>query len=135
MPQPSSTTGKTILVADDEASMRKVLSLRLGSCGYKIILVADGCEAVQLAKERRPDLVLLDVMMPRLDGFETCRTLKAAQETRDIPVLLITAKDSESLSADVRASGADGYVRKPYDYQELLDSIRDVLEKSHPKST
>jgi CheY-like chemotaxis protein len=116
--------GKCILIADDEESMRKVLAQRLAFWGYTVISAKDGQEAVELAKTRRPDLILLDIMMPVLDGLEACRQLKTTPETQRIPVVFVTAKASKDVPVRARQVGADGLLQKPYDFDELSQVIQ-----------
>ena len=85
---------RQILVVDDERSVRNILDFSLDAEGYRVIQAEDGEEALKLAGENPPDLIIMDVMMPRLDGFETCRKLKADSRTRDIPVVLLTARST-----------------------------------------
>ena len=122
-----SATGKTILFADDEPSVRKVLGRRLGLWGYQVVIASDGTEALRIAEARPPDLVLLDVMMPGLDGMEVCRRLKAMPQTARIPVILITAKDIQILEPELHAIGAFAFLAKPYSATMLLRTIQRAL--------
>jgi len=121
--------GPLILLADDEKSMRMVMERRLQSWGYRVVTASDGQQAVELAQTRQPNLVLLDVMMPKLDGFSACRTLKADEATRRIPIALITAKDSRNLPEEANAAGADGFLQKPYDFEELQTMLRALTSR------
>ena len=118
---------RRLLLADDEPSMRKVLELRLNFWGYAVRCANDGAEAVQLAAAEIPDLILLDVMMPGMDGLQACRHLKADPKTCEIPVVLVTAKDTRGLAEQVQASGADAFLQKPYDYTVLQRLIQRLL--------
>lgn len=117
---------KTVLVADDEDSMRKILEKRLAASGYAVLTAQDGAIALQLAKERKPDVILLDVMMPGIEGLEACRRLKAAPETAKIPVVIVSAKESKGFRQEVMAAGADALVQKPYEFRELVKLIGDL---------
>ena len=127
MERPQPAPAKTVLVADDEEGMRRVLERRILSWGYAVVTAADGLEVLRVAKERRPDLILLDVMMPNLNGLEACRQLKADNETRQIPIILVTAKAGQLSGEQIEAAGVFASVPKPYDVAELLALIQKVL--------
>lgn len=117
----------TILVADDEEDLRELVAYRLTRSGYQVIAARDGEEALRLAGERAPDLMVLDVMMPRLDGYELTRRVRAEDSLRAIPVILLTARSQE---ADVDRGfevGADDYLKKPFNPDELVARVRAVL--------
>jgi DNA-binding response OmpR family regulator len=117
----------TILVADDEDDVRELIAYRLTRSGYKVIGAGDGLEALELATERTPDLMVLDVMMPKLDGYELTRRVRAEQSLRAIPVILLTAR---SQATDVDRGfevGADDYLKKPFNPDELVARVRAVL--------
>ena len=117
---------KTILVVDDEPRNRKLVRGLLTAEGYQVVEAPDGQVALEMAQSG-PDLILLDIMMPVLDGLETCRRLKEDQETRDIPVLFLSAlPESETKVAGFRLGGLD-YIGKPFDREELLARIRTHL--------
>lgn len=116
--------GKTVLLVDDEQSMLKVLERRILSWGHRALLADSGLEALRMAKEQRPDLILLDVMMPEMDGLEVCRRLKASKDTARIPVILVTVKATQLSPAERAASGALRIIGKPYEPEELEDAVR-----------
>jgi DNA-binding response OmpR family regulator len=117
----------TILVADDEDDLRELVAYRLTRPGYEVVAAVDGQEAFQLARERPPDLMVLDVMMPRLDGYELTRRLRAEEALRSIPVILLTARSQESDVSRGFEVGADDYLKKPFSPDELLARVRAVL--------
>jgi len=121
------SAGKLILVADDDADVRELVVFRLVHAGYEVITAADGEEAVELALERRPDLCLLDVMMPKLDGFEVTRRVRASAEIPETPILLLTASVHESAVEQGIEAGADDHIAKPFSSQELLDRCAAAL--------
>ena len=123
----TATTGKTILLVDDEETMRKILQRRLNAWGYAVLTAADGLEGIELANQHHPDLILLDAMMPRLNGLETCRRLKAQADTRDIPIILVTANVSELLRQQVLEAGAMACLHKPFGTEALLELIQQAL--------
>ena len=114
------TDRRTILVADDNPQMRLLLEMTLRKGQYEVLVTADGGQALQIARERHPDLVLLDAEMPVVHGFEVCRQLKDDPRTRDIQVIMITAKAQEEDRDRGLASGADEYIAKPFSPKELL---------------
>jgi DNA-binding response OmpR family regulator len=116
-----------ILVADDEPDVRELVVYRLGRSGYEIVEAADGAEAVRLARERQIDLAVLDVMMPRLDGYDVTRQLRADPGTESIPVILLTSRAQESDVSRGFEAGADDYIKKPFNPDELVARVRAVL--------
>ena len=118
---------KTILLVDDEQSMLKVLERRLVSWGFDVLLADNGKDALRFAAERTPDLILLDVMMPELDGLEVCRRLKAARATSGIPIILVTVKATQLTAEEIKASRAFRVIDKPYQSEELEEAVRAAL--------
>jgi diguanylate cyclase (GGDEF)-like protein len=119
-----------ILIADDERDIRVVLRTRLELEGFTVLEAADGGEAVTMAREHVPDLIVLDVMMPELDGVEVCNRLRASFTTRHIPVIMVTARaDREDKLAGL-VEGANDYITKPFEMNELLQRVRNTLEWS-----
>lgn len=118
-----------ILVVEDEADLRQVLSYNLRDAGHDVVLAAEGRKALALAAEQPPDLVLLDLMLPDLSGLEVCRTLKSSERTRDIPVVMLTARGEEIDRVVGFELGADDYVVKPFSVRELLLRLRAVLRR------
>ena len=112
---------KTILVVDDEKMIRNLLNINLTKEGYNVIEAVDGLEAVELATEKKPDLILLDVMIPKLDGLSVCKRIK---NTMNVPILMVTAKDSEVDKILGLELGADDYVTKPFSIRELIARIK-----------
>jgi DNA-binding response OmpR family regulator len=117
----------TILVADDEEDLRELVAYRLSRSGYNVIGAEDGQEALELAAERTPDLMVLDVMMPKLDGYELTRRVRAEAALRSIPVILLTARSQESDIDRGFEVGADDYLKKPFNPDELVARVRAVL--------
>jgi DNA-binding response OmpR family regulator len=117
----------TILVADDEEDLRELVAYRLTRSGYEVVAAVDGQEALELAREQRPDLMVLDVMMPRLDGYELTRRVRAEDSLRSVPVILLTARSQESDVSRGFEVGADDYLRKPFSPDELVARVRAVL--------
>ena len=116
-----------VLVADDDADILALVSFRLQRAGYDVVQAGDGEEALRIARERRPDLAVLDVMMPRLTGDEVTRQLRASEETSRIPVILLTARVQEADVARGFEAGADDYIKKPFSPQELRARVQAIL--------
>jgi two-component system OmpR family response regulator len=117
-----------LLVVDDEATIRELLAGSLRFAGYEVVTAASGTEAVRAAAGARPDLILLDVMMPDGDGFEAVRRLR--DNNQDVPVIFLTARDGVSDRVNGFALGADDYVTKPFSLDEVLARIRAVLKRT-----
>lgn len=117
----------TILIAEDHLDSREALGALLEAFGFRVIAAVNGAEAVDLARNRRPDLILMDIMMPELDGFEATRRLRGFDETRDIPIITLTAMDgARSLALD---AGANDFLTKPINSGVLLKKVRSWLNE------
>jgi DNA-binding response OmpR family regulator len=125
----SSTEGDrpVVLVADDDDDIRDLVAFRLDRAGYEVLRAGDGQQALDLAKEHIPDLAVLDVMMPKLTGYDVTRELRADAATSRIPVILLTARVQEADVARGFEAGADDYVKKPFSPQELKARVQAVL--------
>ena len=121
------TKAARVLVADADENLLAIVSYRLERSGYVVIAANDGEEAVRLALAERPDLAVLDVMMPKLDGYEVTRRLRQHEQTRRMPVILLTARAQEADVARGFEAGADDYVRKPFSPQELRARVQAIL--------
>ena len=117
-----------ILVVDDENYILHILDFSLGAEGYEVITAEDGEEAVRKAKEERPDLVVLDVMMPKMDGFEACRTIKRDPELGTTPVILLSAKARDVDQKQGYEAGADDYITKPFSPGRLVERVHGLLK-------
>jgi DNA-binding response OmpR family regulator len=118
-----------ILVADDDADVRELVVFRLTRAGYEVITAGDGEEALRLALERRPDVCVIDVMMPKLDGYELTERLRASEELAGGAIMLLTASVEEASVDRGFAAGADDYIKKPFSPAELVERISTVLER------
>lgn len=116
-----------ILVVDDEIYIVHILDFSLGMEGYEVVTALDGEEALRKVQECKPDLVVLDIMMPKMDGYETCRTLKAGEDTKHIPVILLSAKGRNVDMQTGYDVGADDYITKPFSPRKLVDRINAML--------
>ena len=124
--------GRTVLIVDDTATVRMFTKLILQREGYQLDEAKDGLEALAAIERRHPDLVLLDVVMPNLDGIECCRRLKASAETATIPVIIVTTRGREEQVQQAFEAGCDGFLTKPISKAELLQKIQSLLEPSAP---
>ena len=116
-----------ILVVDDEIYIVHILDFSLGMEGYEVITALDGEQALEKARAEKPDLIVLDIMMPKLDGYETCKLLQAEVGTKDIPVILLSAKGrnvDQKIGFEV---GADDYITKPFSPRKLVERINAIL--------
>jgi DNA-binding response OmpR family regulator len=119
-------TQQTVLVVDDEAAIAEAVRARLTSEGFRVFVAADGPQALELAANERPDLVVLDLMLPGMDGLEVCRRL---QRDRWVPVLMLTAKTEEADKVAGFAVGADDYLTKPFSLRELAVRVKAILRR------
>jgi two-component system alkaline phosphatase synthesis response regulator PhoP len=113
---------KKILIADDEPNVCSLVSSMLGK-DYTVLKASNGEEAINVARSQKPHLILMDIMMPKVDGYTACSTIKTDQSTKMIPVIMITGVDHELNKKLANEIGADGYVTKPFTLQDLLDTI------------
>lgn len=120
-----------ILAVDDDDSIRELLALQLTRHGYEVLTAADGAEA--LAKAPQAEFILLDLMLPKIDGYEVCRRLKSDERTKEIPIIMLTAKAEEIDTVLGLELGADDYLAKPFSMRELLARIKAVKRRALPK--
>lgn len=118
-----------ILIAEDERDIRELISFTLQYAGYGVITVNDGEEAVKEAKKELPDLILMDVRMPRMTGYEACEILKNIETTGNIPVVFLSAKGQETEVQAGLEAGADEYIIKPFSPDELTERVKSILAK------
>ena len=116
-----------LLVADDDEDILTLVQLRLSRSGYEVIVARDGEAALRLARERHPDLVVLDWMMPKASGLEVLRAIRGSSDTAEIPVVLLTARASEADIQEGLDAGADDYIAKPFSPQELAARVQSIL--------
>ena len=116
-----------ILVVDDEIYIVHILDFSLGMEGYEVLTALDGEQALEKARAEKPDLIVLDIMMPKLDGYETCQRLKADPEVKDVPVILLSAKGRNVDQKVGFEVGADDYITKPFSPRKLVERINAIL--------
>jgi two-component system cell cycle response regulator DivK len=118
---------KRILVVEDTEDNRQIMRDLLSSAGYDLVEAQDGAEGVAMAKSERPDLILMDIQLPVLDGYEATRRIKADPSLSHIPVIAVTSYALSGDEAKTRAAGCDGYVAKPFSPRQLLQKVREYL--------
>jgi DNA-binding response OmpR family regulator len=123
-----SSREKTILTVDDERDITEMLELMLTGEGYRVLVASGGAEAIGILRSEKPDLVLLDIMMPDVDGHQVCESIRANPELNDMPVLMLTAKNDVAQIAQAVDEGADGFLVKPFDVEHFLKIIKIRLE-------
>lgn len=123
------SAGKKVLVAEDEPDIRGLITYSLQYAGYKVVEAYNGEEAVEKAKEERPDLILLDVRMPKMSGYEACELLKQEESTRHIPVVFLSARGQEGEIKRGLKLGAEEYILKPFAPDELYRRVNAILER------
>ena len=118
--------GNKVLVVDDDAKTVELVKLYLNRDGYKVLTAYDGVEALRLAHEGHPALIILDLMLPRMDGFEVCRTLR---RTSNVPIIMLTARATDDDKLAGLGLGADAYMTKPFSPRELAAKVRTLLQR------
>lgn len=121
-----------ILIVDDEEHIIELLKFNLANAGYKVISANNGINALEIAKEEKPTLILLDLMLPGLDGFEVCKEVKKNKDTQNTSIIMLTAKGEEIDKILGLELGADDYITKPFSVRELLARVKAVLRRTHP---
>ena len=118
-----------ILVAEDERDIRELIGFTLRFAGFEVVLAVNGIEAIEKASLEQPDLIMLDVRMPKMTGYEACRRLKENPETGDIPIVFLSAKGQEGEIEQGLASGALEYIVKPFAPDELTNQVKEILRR------
>ncbi|MBI4342411.1 MAG: response regulator [Candidatus Omnitrophica bacterium] len=121
---------RRLLVVDDEPSIAKIVRKQLEVAGYEVTVAVDGLEGLTIAREALPELIVLDVMLPKMNGVEVCSTLKQDPKTRQIPILMLTAKAQRQDQDTGLQAGADAFLTKPFQLEELLEKVKTLLERS-----
>ncbi|QGJ69980.1 Two-component system alkaline phosphatase synthesis response regulator PhoP [Planctomycetales bacterium 10988] len=125
---------QTILIVEDERSLVDILTYNLEKEGFEVISATDGQQGLQRARSRMPDLILLDLMLPVMEGLEVCRQLRADPSTQQLPILMLTAKTEEIDEVVGFRMGADDYVAKPFKVKPLIQRIKSLLRRSQPEA-
>ena len=119
----------SVLIVDDSPTAQRIIRLAVESGGYRVLTASDGDEAIDVAMRERPDLIVLDIILPKKNGFQVCRHLKAFPETCGIKVILLSSKNHEMDILWGKRQGADGYLTKPFESEQLLTCIESVLQE------
>jgi len=122
---------RTVLVVDDDSDLLKLLSAMLGQEGFRVLTACNGDSAIKIAKTDRPHLVVLDVQMPRKSGLEVCKTLKQDEQTRNIPIIMLTGKVDEIDRVLGLELGAEDYITKPFSVREMILRVNKVLKRTY----
>jgi DNA-binding response OmpR family regulator len=117
-----------VLVVDDEADLIRILQFGLQAIGYQVETASDGQEALKKARETKPDIILLDLMLPKLDGYKVCRLLKFDERYKNIPIIILSARTQEGDQLLAMEMGANRFITKPYDFSEVLSHIEALLK-------
>ncbi len=120
---------KKILVVDDETQLVDMIKIRLEANNYLVLTAYDGQEALEKAYKEKPDLIILDLMLPKMDGYKVCRMLKFNKKYKKIPIILFTARAQESDKKMGEEVGADAYITKPFEPEELIAKIKALLKE------
>jgi twitching motility two-component system response regulator PilG len=126
--QVSMPKNKTILVVDDSATVRKLISSKLEKCGHEVICAVDGKDALEKVNEVIPDLILLDITMPRMDGYQVCKLIRGNDVTKEVPVVMISGKDGFFDKVRGRMAGTSGYITKPFGPETLMKTVDAYLD-------
>lgn len=129
---PAIERNKTVLVVDDEPDIRLILQARLEAAGYRVETAGNGLEALNRIRTQPPDLVILDLMLPGMDGFAVCAMLKRDQRFSHIPIVILSARSQAQDKKTGASLGADAYITKPFQPQELLSTIEQLIEQRTP---
>jgi DNA-binding response OmpR family regulator len=125
----------SIIIVDDEVMTRQMLRMLLELQGFEVIEAEDGIEALERTFKHRPDIMILDVMMPRMDGLTACRKLRSRPETAEMPVIMLSGKTQSNAAEEGLAAGADLYMSKPMKTDQLLSALRELLASGRSVST
>ena len=128
-PETRTTFDERILIVDDESAIRLICRLNLGSSGFATLEASDGDSALAVAREERPDLILLDVMLPGKDGWQVAEELAAERETREIPILFLSARSDRSDESRGYELGGVGYITKPFDPNVMTERVRNIIDR------
>jgi len=120
---------KKILIVDDEEALVDIMAARLEKSGFDVLVAYDGLHGLELARKEKPDLIVLDIMLPKMDGYNVCRMLKFDNLYKHIPIILATAKGQKTDFETGKSVSADAYIVKPFEWEDLLEEIDKLLNK------
>ncbi|MCX5665537.1 MAG: response regulator [Candidatus Omnitrophica bacterium] len=124
---------KRLLLVDDEVDFAELVRTRLEDNNYEVIVAYDGEDGLEKAEREEPDLIILDIMLPKISGFDVCRKLKIDENFKNIPIIMLSAKFQPNDITFGKAMGADAYITKPFEPQVLIEKIRELLDKKKVK--
>ena len=130
----STPLGLTVMVIDDSKTIRRTAEILLSEQGCKVLTATDGFESLAMIANDRPDIIFVDIMMPRLDGYQTCALIKSNPEYRDIPVIMLSSKDSIFDMARGRLAGSESYITKPFTRNDLLSAIEEHQQNNEAEN-
>jgi len=119
-----------VLVVDDEPDLVRILEFGLKAAGYEVVTASDGQEGLKKAREVQPDIILLDLMLPKLDGYKVCRLLKFDERYKQIPIMILSARTQEGDQTLAHEMGANRFMTKPYEFAEILEHIQALLKEA-----
>ena len=119
---------KKILIVDDEIDILKVVTFRLKKAGYEVLTAVNGKEALDSIRDKRPDLILLDLRLPIMDGYEVCRQVKTDETLKNIPIIFLTASQAEKIKEKVKGFDAEDYLIKPFEPEDLLKKVKKFIK-------
>ena len=117
-----------ILIVDDTETMRMTQQMMLGDEGYQIVMATNGVEALEMVHRNKPDLILMDIMMPLMDGIECCQRIKSDEQLKDIKIVMVTTRSEYARVKEAFAAGCDDYINKPINKEDLLTKVKDLLK-------
>jgi CheY-like chemotaxis protein len=129
-PDMAKVAGKKVLVVDDEKFVRELIKIKLGRCGLAVLEATNGLEAIEMARSLKPDIILMDVMMPKMNGFEACEKLTSHPDTARIPIVMLTARGEQTNLEKGLSLGATDYMSKPFSPQKLAELVIQILTRS-----
>jgi CheY-like chemotaxis protein len=129
-PDMAKVAGKKVLVVDDEKFVRELIKIKLGRCGLAVLEATNGLEAIEMARSLKPDIILMDVMMPKMNGFEACEKLTSHPDTARIPIVMLTARGEQTNLEKGLSLGATDYMSKPFSPQKLAELVINILQRS-----
>ena len=129
-PDAADVVGKKVLVVDDEKFVRELIKIKLGRSGLVVFEAANGLEAIEIAQTQKPDMILLDVMMPKMNGFEACEKLKTNPTTARIPIVMLTARGEPANHEKGISLGATDYMSKPFSPQKLAELVIEIIKRN-----
>ena len=129
------TRKKTILLVEDDVNLSELVKLRLEQENFNVTAVHDGVKMFSVIQKTKPDLIILDVMLPKIDGFKLCGLLKNYDQYKDVPVIIFTARSGLESKALAKEMGGDAYIQKPFDAKVLIEKIHDLLKRYQNRSS